>query len=133
MSKTIILSSLLALGISGIGSIANADEGSNNGGSENVDNYNGLVRSEVKDHPTENDGTAFRYVESGRKAGGFWIRGIRGNTVVSDYKHYKKYGKGTAINGNGIANSDGWQKPGVFSKGRVVKTWRNNQSFYDYK
>ncbi|MCS4486788.1 hypothetical protein [Staphylococcus americanisciuri] len=34
-----------------ISGIANADVTSINGGSENVDNYNGLVRSEVLDQP----------------------------------------------------------------------------------
>ncbi|UXR78863.1 lactococcin 972 family bacteriocin [Staphylococcus sp. IVB6227] len=133
MKKTTLLSSLLALGISGLGSIANADETNINGGSENVDHYNGLVRSEVADQNTPQESATFRNVVSSRKAGGFWIRGIRGNLVVSDYKHYKKYGKGTAINGNGFVGSGGWKKPGLLSKGRVVKTWSNNQTFYDYK
>lgn len=135
MKKNIILASALTIGLSSltIGGIASADMASTNGGSENVDNYDGLVRSEVLDQPSTQDGTALRKITTGAKAGGYWIRGIRGDTVVSDYKHYKKMGKGTAINGNGRVKSGGWQNPGVFSKGRVIKTFSNNKSYYDHK
>lgn len=64
-----------------------------NGGSENVDNYNGLVRSEVLDQQSTQDGTALRKITQGKKAGGYWIRGIRGSIVISHYKHYKKWVK----------------------------------------
>ncbi|MGV3043238.1 lactococcin 972 family bacteriocin [Staphylococcus rostri] len=135
MKKNFILASVLTIGLSGltVGGIANADVTSINGGSENVDNYNGLVRSEIPDQNTATDSTALRKVTTSPKAGGYWIRGIRGSIVISHYKHYKKMGKGTAINGKGYVGSGGWKKAGVFSKGSVEKTFSNNKTYYDHK
>lgn len=132
MKKQFVLASVLTLGISSIGimGIAKADITSINGGSENVDNYKGLVQTKTED---ASNGTTFRAISQGKVSGGFWIRGIRNKTVVSDYKHYKKQGKGTAINGKGYVGNGGWKNLGYFSYGRVTKTWSGNNSYYDYR
>ena len=132
MKKEFIMASVLTLGKSSIGNagVAKADDTSVNGGSENVDNYKGLVQSETQDN---NPGITLRSITQGKKSGGFWIRGIRGKTVVSEYKHYKKLGKGTAINGSGYVGDGGWKKAGVYSKGHVKKTTKGNKSYYDHK
>lgn len=133
MKKQFILASALTLGISSLGivGVAKADVLSVNGGSENVDNYNGLVQSETQDN---NSGITKRSMTQGKKSGGFWIRGIRKDKmVISHYKHYKKAGKGTAINGQGKVGTPGFKKPGTFSKGQIKKTARGNHSYYDHK
>ncbi|WP_243894094.1 hypothetical protein [Mammaliicoccus vitulinus] len=126
------MASVLTLGISSIGiaGVAKADVTSVNGGSENVDNSNGLVQSETQDN---NSGISLQSISQGNESGGFWIRGIRSKTVVSDYKHYKKQGKGMAINGDGKRGNGGWKKAGTFSNGRVAKTGSGNNSYYDHK
>ncbi|HLR20072.1 MAG TPA: lactococcin 972 family bacteriocin [Staphylococcus sp.] len=131
--KSLVLGTVLTVGISmiGISGIASANDASMNGGSENVDYYKGLVKTET--HDVENQKVDLKAIKQGRKSGGFWIRGIRGKIVVSDYKHYRKYGKGTAINGNGFVGSGGWKSPGDFSYGRVVKTLYGNKVYYDHK
>lgn len=132
MKKTILASAALTLGIAGIGAggVASANNGSEAVHSENVDNYNGVQKSETQD---QNDSGIVEETKAGKKDGGFWIRGKRGNKVISDYKHYKKSGKGTAINGKGRVGSGGWKPAGTFSKGRVGKTWSGNQSYYSHK
>ncbi len=101
-----------------------------NGGSESVDNYNGLVKSETQDN---NSNITNYSITTGAKSGGFWIRGIRNKTVISEYKHYKKAGTGTAINGKGFVGDGGWKKAGVYSKGHVKATLKGNKSYYDHK
>ncbi|QLK86391.1 lactococcin 972 family bacteriocin [Staphylococcus sp. 17KM0847] len=132
MKKHYILVPTLTLSILGIGitGVANANVSMINDHLENVDNYNGLIQSETNDDSSDIE---VRSVKSGKKAGGFWIRGIRQQEVISKYKHYKKFGKGTAINGNGDVGTPGWKKPGIFSNGKVKKTRTGNQTYYDYK
>lgn len=132
MKKQFILASALTLGISSLGivGIAKADVISVNGGSENVDNYNGLIQSETHDNSSD---ITTRAITTGKKSGGFWIRGIRNKTVVSEYKHYKKSARGIAINGKGIVGDGGWKKAGTYSKGHVKKTGSGNKSYYDHK
>ncbi|MGV3043218.1 lactococcin 972 family bacteriocin [Staphylococcus rostri] len=121
MKKHVIAASAVAIGLSGltIGGIANADVTSINGGSENVDNYNGLVRSEVLDQPSTQDGTALRKITQGKKAGGYWIRGTKGGYTISSYKHYTKSAQAYLVNGRGNVVSGGWKKPGVFSTAKI--------------
>ncbi|MGV3041678.1 lactococcin 972 family bacteriocin [Staphylococcus rostri] len=133
MSKTIILSSLLALGISGIGGIASADEGIINGGSENVNNYNGLVRSEVSEQNVTKDGTTLKSIETGPISGGYWIRGTNSYYVISKYKHYKRSGKASVVNKYGEFRNGGWKRPDVFSSAKVRKTFGGNKAYYNHK
>ena len=119
MSKTIILSSLLALGISGIGGIANADEGSINGGSEDVSNYDGLVRSETSDNYSTENSETFRAITRGKQGGGYWIRGTKNGYTISSYKHYSKPAKAYVINGRGVVVNGAWKQPGIFSTAKI--------------
>lgn len=133
MEKSWFLGAVLTVGISviGISGVASANDAGMNHGSENIDHYKGLVKSET--HDEETGKTDIKAITQGKKDRGFWIRGIRGKTVVSDYKHYRKYGKGTAINGKGYVGSGGWKKPGDFSYDRIVKTLYGNKVYYDHK
>ena len=133
MKKNIILSSLLALGVSGIGGIAHADETTINGGSENVDSYNGLVRSEVKDQSTTQDGTTFRYIDAGPVNGGYWIRGTNSTYVISKYKHYRKKARASVVNGRGEYNGTPWRNPNVLAVAQLKKTKHGNKSYYDHQ
>ncbi|AVQ32795.1 hypothetical protein C7J88_00720 [Staphylococcus muscae] len=133
MKKSILLSSLLALGISGLGSIAKADEISINGGSENVDNYIGLVRSEISDQPLNQDSTVFKYIAAGPVNGGYWIRGTNSAYVISRYKHYKKEARASVVNGIGGYNGTPWNKPGSLATAQLKKTKHGNKAYYDHK
>lgn len=133
MKKHIILSSLLALGISGIGGIASADEGIINGGSENVDNYNGLVRSEVSDPNDTQHNSTFRFIQSTPYDGGYWIRGTNSHYVVSKYKHYRRKARASVVNGNGKYFGTPWHKPGDLAIAQIHKTSYGNKAYYDHQ
>ncbi|MDO5376045.1 MAG: lactococcin 972 family bacteriocin [Staphylococcus rostri] len=98
-----------------------------------MDNYNGLVRSEVLDQPSTQDGTALRKITSGSKDGGYWIRGTNSTKVISKYKHYKKAGRASVVNKYGEYRDGGWKKAGVFSSAQVRKTSSGNKAYYDHK
>ena len=66
--------------------------------------------------------------------GGWWYRGKNGSSLVSEYKHYTKQGRGSCRNGNGTYNDGGWQSSGVFSKAKVGYTLLGgNKVYYDYR
>lgn len=131
MKKNLILASVLTIGFSGltIGSVANADVTSVNGGSENVDGYNGLVRSEVSDNPNTQHGTALRAITKGKKDGGYWIRGTSNGYTVSSYKHYSKLGNASVVSSSGRLVSGGWKKAGIFSTARIKG---NGKAYYKH-
>lgn len=133
MKKSILLSSLLALGISGLGDIAKADEISINGGSENVDNYIGLVRSEISDQPLNQDSTVFKYIAAGPVNGGYWIRGTNSAYVISKYKHYKRKARASVVNGKGEFYGTPWRNPNVLAVAQLKKTKHGNKSYYDHQ
>ncbi|SIS99143.1 hypothetical protein SAMN05421790_10985 [Kroppenstedtia eburnea] len=107
------------------------------GGMEVITESHGLVESEVSDRDGK-DGGVSPAIESGKKAGGYWIRGKKRINLVahvySSYKHYTKQGHASVVNGNGDYKSGGWKPKYTFSTAKLVwTTWGTNKAYYNYK
>jgi len=73
-------------------------------------------------------------VTSGKKAGGYWIRGKENAQVISRYKHYTKEGHASVINGEGDPDDGGWKSSGVYSKAEADWTSSGtNKAYYNYR
>lgn len=77
-------------------------------------------------------------ITSGNVEGGYWIRGDKiinkEKKVYSEYKHYKKEGHASVVNGTGNHKSGGWKKAGVYSKAYLKWTSKGtNETYYDYR
>jgi hypothetical protein len=89
-------------------------------------------------HRDGKDGGVSPAIESGKKAGGYWIRGKKRINLVahvySSYKHYTKQGHASVVNGNGDYKSGGWKPKDTFSTAKLVwTTWGTNKAYYNYK
>ncbi|MGL4953539.1 MAG: lactococcin 972 family bacteriocin [Culicoidibacterales bacterium] len=73
-------------------------------------------------------------VTSGNVDGGYWIRGKRENSVISEYKHYSKQGKASVVNGMGYTSEGDWKSANIYSK--ASQSWSflgTNKSYYDWR
>ncbi|MCR6108956.1 hypothetical protein HXA35_01165 [Bacillus sp. A301a_S52] len=106
------------------------------GGVEIITDSYGLVESEVPDYEGESDAFTIQKVESGKKAGGYWIRGKKKindeNKVYSKYKHYKKEGRASVVNGLGDTATGKWQPKDEYSVAHRKWTFRGtNKAYYN--
>ena len=69
---------------------------------------------------------------SGKKDGGYWIRGKDGSMLVSKYKHYKTQGRASVTNGEGDYDDGGWKPVDVYSEASADWTSSGtNKAYYD--
>ncbi|MGM7635342.1 lactococcin 972 family bacteriocin [Bacillus sp. Hm123] len=78
--------------------------------------------------------TFTRKVTTGPYAGGYWIRGKDGSLLVSKFKHYKKQGRASVVNGKGRYDSGKWKPKNQFSRAKQIWTLTGtNKAYYDSK
>lgn len=76
----------------------------------------------------------FAGITSGKKDGGYWIRGKRDGNVVSEYKHYTYKGRASVVNGKGKVDDGGWKPKNKYSKAKEKWTIKGtNKAYYDWK
>lgn len=91
-----------------------------NGGEEIINPYQKAVTSGDMDKGTDNHG--------------YWIRGTRDDLVISEYKNYKKEGRGSVVNGDGHYRDGGWKPKDTFSKASAYKAfWGGNKAYYNFR
>lgn len=143
--RAMITKGALSLAVAGLlttpfASVANAegDPGieAEGGGMEMITESHGLVESKVRDRGDKDEGIS-PAVESGKKAGGYWIRGIKKingkSYVYSSYKHYTKSAHASVINGVGDYVSGGWKPKGKYSTAKLPATISGNKAYYNYR
>ncbi|OZT11109.1 hypothetical protein CHN50_18380 [Priestia aryabhattai] len=104
-----------------------------NGNYEIVQQEDSLTSSFVAD-PKPSGSFSTLGVTSGKMDGGYWIRGKKDDNVYSSYKHYKKQGRASVVNGEGDVGDGGWKSAGTYSTAK--KKWTSkgtNKAYYDNK
>lgn len=123
---------ILVLGVASAGySIVQASERqlTVDGGMEVVDDYHGVISSEVYDSVQPR--ITSTSVEDGR---GWWRRGQSGNLNISEYVDYQGEGHASCENGNGTFDNGDWEPAYTWSTSSVGWTvLGGNKAYYNYR